>query len=1130
MLFSIWNVFSQNDSIVQNENILVAKWAVADTIYFHDVSTNPDFFILYSISNHNTVESEIQLDDSLFEVDFPESKLVLLPDFYQKYPQTDSLKIQFKTFPKFLTQVYKDQDASKIFPNVHSREVVTFENEKATLKGKPFEGLDTQGSLIRGITVGNNQDAVLNSALDLKIEGKLSSKIQLNARINDTSLPIQEDGYSQELKDIDRIYMELLGPKWEIKAGDIILQDTTHYFMAFTKKVQGVSLDVHTEQMDVFSSGALVKGRYVFYQFQGQEANQGPYKLQGDNGELYIFIIQDSERVYIDGVIQTRGENQDYIMDYNTGEITFTPQNPITSDMRITLEYQFSDRNYSRFVTQNAASFHTDTFNIGAAFYKESDMKNQTVEMDLTAEQIELLANADGDSSMVYTVHAVETEYEEDKILYRKLVMGSSEIYEYSQDANETLYQVGFTYFGEGLGDYIVQEYLGIGKKMQYVGENLGDYQAVIPLMAPNSVQLMVLQSNYEPNDKTSVDLECAYSINDVNLFSNSSASEVKAPAVKATWEQTLWEQKWKTSSLLQFDYVHQNFNNLEGTYNVEFDRDWNLLETAGNQSLFNGTLTFENEEKGSFYYQFENLKLSDLYNGTRHHLGATLDFGKWEWNQWSSMLNSKDELFQTQFIRNESQIKFAHEKWWSQAELKIESNKLKTSDSNAYYENSFQNFHEKWSFGIGDSTQVYVKTGLHLTQNDSVRSQTFRQVNQSQTWFLQSQLIENKNTNLQLFSSYRRVQYESGSKINALNTRASFRHQVWDGLVSWQTNYQNTSGQVAQQDYTYIETEPGQGFYTWIDYNANGLKELDEFEIAQYADQAQYLRITLPHINYLPTQESKLTQSLVWNASQWSQEKGFKKFLSHWHNQLNITAQNNKQRIDDQLHFNPFDFENPSVLSHQLGIQNQLYFNRGKSHYTTGYQWGDSKQKLWQSFGSIQQHLTVHQLNFQHLIEGQWQINLVAEKVNNQNINETFFNRDFKLIELNVKPSLTYYFSKKHWIKSSYEYTEKNNKINDQEHLTQQKLQFNYQFTSEKDTRFSVDFNLLKNTFEGNANSAVGYQMLEGLQPGNNMTWTLLWNKKLNSFLYLNLNYNGRAHANSRTIHNGNVQLRAQF
>jgi hypothetical protein len=1130
LLFSFWNALSQNDSISMYGNIRSLKIAVADTIYFQDVSTNSDYIALYPISNNDSIQLETELDDSLFEIDFSRSKIVLLPDFYRQYPQTDSLEIQFKPYPNFLTQDYNGYDASKIFPNFNSREVLSFENDKAPLKGNPFDGLDTQGSLIRGITVGNNQDAVLNSSLDLKIEGKLSSKIQLNARINDTNLPIQENGYSQELKDIDRIYMELLGPKWGIKAGDIILQDSTHYFMSFTKKVQGVSLDVHTEQLNVFSSGALVKGRYVFYQFQGQEANQGPYKLQGDNGELYIFIIQDSERVYIDGVMQTRGENKDYIMDYNTGEITFTPQNPITSDMRITLEYQYSDRNYSRFVTQNAALFHTDTFSIGTAFFKESDMKNQTVELDLTAEQIELLANADSNSSMVYTFHAVETDYDDDKILYRKLVVGSTEIYEYSQDTDETLYQVGFTYFGEGLGDYVVQEYLAIGKKMQYVGENSGDYKAVIPLMAPNSVQLMVLQSNYEPNEKTFVDLECAYSINDVNLFSNSNASEVKAPAVKAMWEQTLWEQKWKTTSLIQFDFVHQNFNNLEGTYDVEFDRDWNLNETVGNQSLLNGTITFENEENGSFYYQFENLKLSDLYNGTRHNLGATLAFGKWEWNQWSSMLNSKDELFQTHFIRNESQIKFTNQKWWSQAELKIESNKLKTSDNNTFYENSFQNFHEKWSFGIGDSTQVYVKTGLHLTQNDSVRSNAFRQVNQSQTWFLQSQLIENKNTNLQFFSSYRMVQYENGSKINALNTRASFRHQVWNGLVSWQTNYQNTSGQLAQQDYTYIETEPGQGFYTWIDYNANGLKELDEFEIAQFADQAQYLRITLPHINYLPTQESKLTQNLVWNASKWSQKDGFKKFLSHWHNQLNIIAQNNKQRIDTKLHLNPFDFEDSSVLSHQLGVQNQLYFNRGKSHYTTGYHWSDSNQKLWQSFGTIQQHLTVHQLNFQHLIEGQWQINLTAEKVRNQNINEIFLNRNFKLIELNVKPGLTYYFSKKHWIKSSYEYTEKNNKISDLEHLTQQKLQFNYQFTSEKDTRFSVDFNLLKNTFEGNANSAVGYQMLEGLQPGNNMTWMLLWNKKLNSFLYFNLNYNGRAHANSRTIHNGNVQLRAQF
>jgi hypothetical protein len=53
---------------------------------------------------------------------------------------------------------------------------------------------------------------------------------------------------------------------------------------------------------------------------------------------------------------------------------------------------------------------------------------------------------------------------------------------------------------------------------------------------------------------------------------------------------------------------------------------------------------------------------------------------------------------------------------------------------------------------------------------------------------------------------------------------------------------------------------------------------------------------------------------------------------------------------------------------------------------------------------------------------------------------------------------------------------------------------------------------------------------MLEGLQAGENYTWNLLFNKKLNSFLNLNLNYLGRKSENSKTIHTGSVQLKAIF
>jgi hypothetical protein len=57
-----------------------------------------------------------------------------------------------------------------------------------------------------------------------------------------------------------------------------------------------------------------------------------------------------------------------------------------------------------------------------------------------------------------------------------------------------------------------------------------------------------------------------------------------------------------------------------------------------------------------------------------------------------------------------------------------------------------------------------------------------------------------------------------------------------------------------------------------------------------------------------------------------------------------------------------------------------------------------------------------------------------------------------------------------------------------------------------------------------------VGYQMMEGLQPGKNYTWSLLAQKKITKYLDLNLTYFGRKTETSKTIHTGTVQLKAYF
>ena len=110
------------------------------------------------------------------------------------------------------------------------------------------------------------------------------------------------------------------------------------------------------------------------------------------------------------------------------------------------------------------------------------------------------------------------------------------------------------------------------------------------------------------------------------------------------------------------------------------------------------------------------------------------------------------------------------------------------------------------------------------------------------------------------------------------------------------------------------------------------------------------------------------------------------------------------------------------------------------------------------------------------------------------------------------------------------FESKNKQNKINDQESLNQQRIGMSFNYSSEKKVTFNGEFSLYNNNFVGNSLSPVAFQMLEGLQAGKNSTWRLLIQKNLTKYLDININYQGRKSDTTPTIHTGNVQLRASF
>src|SRR5690606_27479664 len=96
--------------------------------------------------------------------------------------------------------------------------------------------------------------------------------------------------------------------------------------------------------------------------------------------------------------------------------------------------------------------------------------------------------------------------------------------------------------------------------------------------------------------------------------------------------------------------------------------------------------------------------------------------------------------------------------------------------------------------------------------------------------------LIQNNNTNLAFYANYRTLKNEDDTIADerSINSRIQYNQHLFKQLLQWNTLFETNSGAFPQQDFTYVEVEAGQGNYTWIDYNNNGIQELEEFEIAQ--------------------------------------------------------------------------------------------------------------------------------------------------------------------------------------------------------------------------------------------------------------------------------------------------------
>ncbi len=408
----------------------------------------------------------------------------------------------------------------------------------AAAAGDPLDDLLVSGSKSVRMASGNRRDLSVDQNLRLDISGRLTETISVRAALSDDNLPVVPEGNTEELRDIDRVRVELTAPRWNAVLGDFVAERGGTEFGNYRRKLQGFVLEARPGTADVAAGVAAMagspRGLYRTLQLRGEEANQGPYQLgAGGSG---VFLVAGSERVRLDGQTMTRGSDRDYVVDYVRGTVTFTYRRLITADSEIVVEFEEGEGPYSRTVSGAQAQAAVDVGLLGGRtaaltmrLVREQDDPTRLRAGELSEADRAVLAAA-GDQPAVSPGLTVVAAGAGD---YRFESLGGIQVAVHDTLAGDHL--VEFYDAGPGLGDYGVASLTALGRTVYaYRGAGGGSYRIGRLLPAPTSQRLATFLATLGDPRRPLLSLEWDASSLDANALSGRDDGDDAGGALRA--------------------------------------------------------------------------------------------------------------------------------------------------------------------------------------------------------------------------------------------------------------------------------------------------------------------------------------------------------------------------------------------------------------------------------------------------------------------------------------------------------------------------------------------------------------------------------------------------------------------
>ncbi len=1121
----------------------------SDTVHLDTLSIVPGSIFIFTS------------DSIVYSVDEVKSLIIFSNPLRNR---NDSVELRYRVFPLLFEKETSLRDRKLLDRgNVKIGNDPYFIERPTENKSELFglEGLNRSGSISRGITVGTNQDAVVSSSLNLQLAGKIGGGIEIVAAITDDNIPVQADGNTQQLQEFDKVFIQLSNKNHKLIAGDFEIRNSEGYFLRYFKKGQGglyrFSNDFSRKNgvkciFNFIGGAAVSKGKFARQTFQGIESNQGPYRLRGAENESFIVVLSGSEQIYLDGILLQRGQDRDYVIDYNTAEIKFTAKRIINKDSRIIAEFQYSDKNYARTMLTGAASWKSKKLSTFINYFNEQDSKNQPVQQDLSNEDKSILANAGDQLSQAIALNVDSVAFNSNDILYAKrdtIVNGTSfsPIYVYSANSDSARYRAGFSNVGANKGNYIPIDNVANGRVYQWVAPVLnipqGSYEPYSLLIAPKQLQLITAGAAYQLNTFTKMSLELATSKNDINKFSSKDKINDIGTGIKFSLENekaiSSIRGGWKWISGMQAEFTDKHFAPVENYRAVEFTRDWNTaaVRDTGNEIITSVHTGLHHNQKGEVRYTFKSYQRGASYRGLMNSLTGQLKPGKFTINADGSYLTTSGTSVSSSYLRNREDIFIKTGRWVPGIKFEQERNEISSLRKDSLAMGSFSWKTGEAYFQHADTTKWPMKVSFSRRYEDGIQNGLFKAATiADMAGFGFSTVGKKQKIGLQL--NYRNLKIKD-SLVSVLtgeesaSGRLDYTLNAVKNAIQINAYYEGGTGREPKKQYSYVQVAAGTGVYSWNDYNGDAIPQLNEFEVASFQDQANYIRVFTTTDEYVKVVFNQMNFVLNINPSN-ALNANKKSFIKKFSVLSTVRFDNRVNATGGIENWNPISSANADsmLVSTQTNGRHSLFFMRSDPKFSADitYQHLEVKQLL--SNGIEGRNVQSVSQNIRWNFNQEMGLQMQTEFGQKSSSAQAYSNRNYiiqryaLLPKLNIQPGTTYK------VTVSYRYENKQNVLVESigELANIQDAGFEWRYSTVKKGVITAKFNYVDIKYNSEANSAIGYEMLEGLKTGSNYTWGLSIQRNLGNSLQIGINYDGRKPADVRIIHTGGAQVRAYF